>query len=309
MDLQRHGVKLLSCVAVLFGLLFILPIAQAQDPKPENGKSVQDAKSGESKTAGEDTTIMEMIFESGPTGWVFMGVLGLFSLGGATVAIERAVNTRRSKIVPADFVRELNASLQNRDAGPERFQAICSNSVAPVSLVLKSGLLRIGRPLPEIEKSMEDAAAREMATVRSRIKPLNVVGSVAPLVGLLGTVVGMILAFQQTANTTLSGPEKAMMLAKGIYMALLTTAAGLTIAIPCLLLSALFNSKVETYFREIDEHMMDVIPQLDPPPAPMQSQAPPPLTPPPLTPVPVTQQAAADEDYIELEPLPVAGKG
>ncbi|MCH8830097.1 MAG: MotA/TolQ/ExbB proton channel family protein [Planctomycetes bacterium] len=210
------------------------------------------------------------------------------------MAIERAFNTTRGKIVPADFVRDLKQSVQNRDAGPERFQALCSTCKAPVASVLKSGLLRVGRPLLEIEKSMEDAAAREMAAVRSRIRPLNVVGSIAPLVGLLGTVVGMILAFQQTANTTVTGPEKAEMLAKGIYMALLTTAAGLTIAIPCLLLSALFNSKVETYFREIDEHLMEVIPQLDPVQTPIQKP---------------TSTPAAEPQYAALEPLPVTGRG
>lgn len=302
MGLRRHGVEFLSWATVVCGLLLVLPVVEAQNPDADNAKPPPKETAEKPQTASEDTTIMEMILESGPTGWVFMSVLGLFSLGGATVAIERAVNTRRSKIVPADFVRELELSIQDRDAGPERFHALCLSCMAPVALVLKSGLLRIGRPLPEIEKSMEDAAAREMAAVRSRIRPLNVVGNIAPLVGLLGTVVGMILAFQQTANTTVTGPEKAEMLAKGIYMALLTTAAGLTIAIPCLLLSALFNSKTETYFREIDEHLMDVIPQLDPLPTPTQAS--------PTTPAqPAPPPPAAEPDYAALEPLPVAGKG
>lgn len=297
MGIRRHGVNLVSWTAVLFGLLLILPVVQAQQPKADNANPApaQVAPANEAtQKAGEDKTIMEMILDSGPTGWVFMSVLGLFSLGGATVAIERAVNSTRRKIVPADFVRDLEDSVRNPNAGLEQFHAICSKCKAPVALVLNAGLLRVGRPLPEIEKSMEDAAAREMAAVRSRIRPLNVVGSVAPLVGLLGTVVGMIMAFQQTANTTVTGPEKAEMLAKGIYMALLTTAAGLTIAIPCLLLSALFNSKVEKFFREIDEHLMDVIPQLDPPQTPTQTQNQPPPT--------------AAPHYAALEPLPVAGK-
>ena len=126
-----------------------------------------------------------------------------------------------------------------------------------VSNVLKAGVLRAGRPLPEVEKAMEDAAARETAAMRSRNRPLNVVGSVAPLVGLLGTVVGMIFAFRVSSQ---AGLGKAELLAEGIYLALMTTAAGLTIAIPCLLLVAWFNAMVERYMREMDENLLEVMP-------------------------------------------------
>ena len=111
--------------------------------------------------------------------------------------------------------------------------------------------------MPEVEKAMEDAAAREMAAMRSRNRPLSVIGSVAPLVGLLGTVVGMIFAFRVSS---LAGLGKAELLAEGIYLALLTTAGGLTIAIPCLLLVAWFNTLVERFMRDIDETLLEVMP-------------------------------------------------
>ena len=100
---------------------------------------------------------------------------------------------------------------------------------------------------------MEDAAAREMGALRSKVRPLAVAGSVSPLVGLLGTVVGMIIAFKTASR---AGLGKGEMLAQGIYMALVTTAAGLLIAIPSMLCAAYFNGRLEKYFREIDEALM-----------------------------------------------------
>ena len=96
-----------------------------------------------------------------------------------------------------------------------------------------------------------------MAALRGGIRPLNVIGNVAPLVGLLGTVLGMIMAFRTASQ---AGLGKGELMAQGIYMALLTTAAGLTIAIPALLLAALLNAKVEKFFREIDEHLIETMP-------------------------------------------------
>jgi len=117
--------------------------------------------------------------------------------------------------------------------------------------------MRAGRPLPEVEKAMEDAAAREMATMRSRNRPLSVIGSVAPLVGLLGTVVGMIFAFRVSSQ---AGLGKAELLAEGIYLALMTTAAGLSIAIPSLLFHAWFNATAEKFMRDIDRVLLETLP-------------------------------------------------
>jgi biopolymer transport protein ExbB len=136
---------------------------------------------------------------------------------------------------------------------------LCQRNKAPISDILKAGLLRIGRPMPEVEKSMEDAALREMASQRARIRPLSVVADVAPLIGLLGTVVGMLDAFRTASQ---EGLGKAETLAEGIYLALETTVAGLIIAIPAMLFAALFVARLERYMRETDEQLMEVMPVL-----------------------------------------------
>jgi len=118
-------------------------------------------------------------------------------------------------------------------------------------------LLRVGRPHTEIEKAMEDAAAREAAALRARVRPLSVIANVAPLVGLLGTVVGMLGAFRVASQ---AGLGKAELLAEGIYLALETTVAGLIIAIPAMLCAAYFNARTERLLREADERLMDALP-------------------------------------------------
>ena len=204
-----------------------------------------------------DDSILKLVLDTGLTGLVFMAALGLFSLMSVTVAIERLVNTRRDRIVPAAFVSELKQVMSNQQSTPFDLQGLCERYDAPVATILNSGVQRAGRPLPEVEKAMEDAAVREMGALRSRVRPLAVAGSVAPLIGLLGTVVGMIIAFKTASQ---AGLGKGEMLAQGIYMALVTTAAGLTIAIPSLLCAAWFNGKIETFFREIDVSLMSTFP-------------------------------------------------
>ncbi len=208
-----------------------------------------------------EATIIGMIFDSGPLGWVFMAVLGLFSIAGAAIVLERLVNLKSDKVIPPDFVSGLDKLIASQEDQPEEFRQLCQASASPIANILNAGLLRSGRPLPEVEKSMEDAAVREMAEVRSRVRPLSVIGSVAPLVGLLGTVVGMIMAFFQASQAGL-GNDKAELLAQGIYLALITTAAGLSIAIPSMLFAAMFNSRADRYFREIDERLMVAMPCL-----------------------------------------------
>lgn len=233
-------------------------LAVAQDGGAQIGEEVANlaATNPDAAADAEPESLMKLILESGFTGISFMVVLALFSFVGATIAIERAFALRASTIVPESFCGQLKSLLAG-EPSPEVLKPLCAETRGPMPAILEAGLLRVGRPLVEVEKAMEDAAVREMSEIRGRIRPLNVIGSIAPLVGLLGTVLGMIIAFR-TAST--QGLGKGELMAQGIYMALLTTAGGLSIAIPTLLLSAFFNSKVEKQFRAIDRHLMPAIP-------------------------------------------------
>ena len=235
---------------------------EAARPSADERSATEQAASSSSRSTGKKPpeTLLEMIVAGGTMNIAFMVGLGVFSLIGVAVALERGVNLTRAKVMPPDFVRELQELVKRGETNPERFRELSQRSTAPVAQILKSGLLRAGRPTTEVEKSMEDAVAREMSILRSRVRPLSVVASVAPLIGLLGTVVGMIMAFRTASQ---AGLGKAEALAEGIYLALETTVAGLVIAIPCLLFAAYFNGRTETIIRAVSEVLMDTLPSFD----------------------------------------------
>lgn len=209
----------------------------------------------EMRTSAE--SLGRMIISGGSVSIVFYIILLLFSVWAFSISMERLVNLRREKMLPSAFAARLNEMLRSGSDDAASLRELSRSSPAPVARILHAGVLKAGRTLPEVEKAMEDAVAREIAALRTRNRPLSVVGSVAPLLGLLGTVVGMIFAFQVSSQ---EGLGKAERLAEGIYLALMTTAAGLTIAIPCLLLVAWFNTKVERFMCDIDECLMETIP-------------------------------------------------
>ncbi|MBC8350452.1 MAG: MotA/TolQ/ExbB proton channel family protein [Planctomycetes bacterium] len=252
----------LALLIVLIGAAWILPTLDGQDvtrsqenPAAKTPPPVEEAAAPD----GATDSIMNMILDSGATGVGFMGVLALFSIVAATVTLERSMNMRRSVILPPDLVEDLESLTNKKETRAEKFLELCDRFKSPLGTVLRAGVLRHGHPLLEVEKAMEDAAAREMAELRARIQPLRTVGNVAPLVGLLGTVVGMIIAFHTASQ---AGLGKAELLAKGIYMALLTTAGGLAIAIPALLVSAYFSGRIDKFFREMNRHLVAVEPCL-----------------------------------------------
>ena len=263
----------LACCAVPFATLVLFAAISSRSPAQDEGRAANagpelkinpvalEQSNGPPAEETPPSSVLDLILKSGPMGIAFMVALALFSLAAMAVAIERLANLTRRRMLPPEFVGQLREMVSRREGQPGPFKELCQRFTAPIAAIFNAGLLRAGRPLLEMEKSMEDAAARETAALRSRVRPLNVIGGVAPLVGLLGTVVGMILAFQ-TASTQGTGGEKAEMLAEGIYLALLTTAAGLFIAIPAMLLAAYFNSRAEKYLREIDEELMEAMPCL-----------------------------------------------
>jgi len=230
----------------------------ANEAGGQQSEAVDDpASDDEEAAAGDHKTLGMLIVESGWFSVVFYALLFIFSVCAFVVALERLVNLKREKVMPIQFVSALNGLVERRSQSPEDFRRLCDTSDTPIARILKAGVLRVGRPLPEVEKSMEDAVAREMAEMRSRNRPLSIVGNIAPLVGLLGTVVGMIFAFSTASRVGLGRADE---LAKGIYLALMTTAGGLTIAIPALLLAAWFNGRAERFMREIDETLLETMP-------------------------------------------------
>lgn len=207
-------------------------------------------------SAADVTSIWDFVVKGGPV----MIPLGICSLVALAVVIERFVTLRRTKVIPPDFLTGLKARLGSSSAPDSQRLALeyCRTNASPVANVFAAGLRRMREPLDLLEKHIEEEGFREARKLRKNLRVLSVIASVATLLGLLGTTLGMIVAFQTVANSAeaLGKPE---LLAKGIYQKLITTATGLFIAIPCVLFYHYFAARVETLVAAIDRMTVDFV--------------------------------------------------
>lgn len=211
------------------------------------------------KTAArrEPMTVLELLQAGGPVMYPIYGC----SILMVAFAIERAASLRRGRILPPDFVLNLRSLVAARPIDRAKIQDYCRAHTSPIARVFQAAVKRLHRPLPEIEKTIEDAGAKEVMLLRRNGRVLSGVASVSPLLGLLGTVLGMIQAFQEISIG--EGLGKAEMLAAGIYQALVTTAAGLTVAIPALVLYLMFNARIEKLVSDMDALTLEFVETLD----------------------------------------------
>lgn len=172
-------------------------------------------------------------------------------------AIERLVVLRQSRVVPRDFVKTFLDSVKAGRLDSDTALKLCEKNDSPVAAVFAHGVRKWGRPSVEVEQAIIDGGERQVGQLRRHLRVLNGVATVTPLFGLLGTVVGMIQAFNDIASAGAMG--KADQLAAGIAMALLTTAFGLAIAIPALIMYMYLCGRVEMLVMQMDELSQKVV--------------------------------------------------
>jgi len=181
-------------------------------------------------------------------GGIFMWPILLFSLIALAVIIERFIVFHKAKINVNEFLTKVRkALLVNRNV--KEAIKVCEQYRGPVASVIKAGLLRYGRDREDIEKTIENAALYELDRLERRLSILATTANVEPMLGFLGTVSGMIKSFGTLATQGLSNPGA---VAAGISEALITTAAGLIIAIPAQIAFNFFTTKVTRYVRDIE---------------------------------------------------------
>lgn len=202
-----------------------------------------DAKAGAGK---EKETMFSLVKKGGPVMWP----LGIGSIIALALGIERYISLSRNRILPEGFLKDL-AAAWDADPTGKKAEEFCDESKGAAGHVFKAGIKWRHEGYQAVSKAIEDAGAREADKITRSLRPLSIIASVSPLLGLLGTVYGMIEAFQKTAES--GGAAKPADLANGIYEALVSTAAGLTIAIPVLLLFQWLSTRADRAVDYIDE--------------------------------------------------------
>jgi len=191
-------------------------------------------------------SFFEIVFSGGPIGVLIMLVLIGLSVLSVYLVSEQFLRLRKPLILPeglADQVRQAIAAGRLGEA-----DEACQARPSVLAFVLMHGISEAEGGWSAVEKALEDALAEQSARLFRRIEYLSVLANLAPMLGLLGTVVGMVLCFQQVANT--QGNAGAAQLAEGIYQALVTTVAGLIIAIPSLGAFAILRNRVDELIAE-----------------------------------------------------------
>ncbi|TPV97312.1 MAG: MotA/TolQ/ExbB proton channel family protein [Myxococcales bacterium FL481] len=166
-------------------------------------------------------------------GGAFMAPILLLSVVGLTVFFERLTYLRDARILgPRPDVRRLRELIEAGDRG--EIAIACEQLQTPLARVLTRGLAEVGGSKQDIREAMEGVGRAEVYLMKRRVGAISAIATIAPFMGLLGTVVGMISMFQGVVASAQvsSRPPSAGMLADGIWVALLTTAAGLAVAIP-----------------------------------------------------------------------------
>lgn len=207
----------------------------------------------------ESINILELLVSGGA--WM-IPIAGV-SLLALTVVVERFIGLRRDRVIPESLVVELGR-LGARAGGfdPRQAYRLCQDHPSAAATVIRAMLLKVGRPHSEVEHAVAEASDREANRLYANVRWLNFAAAVAPLLGLLGTVWGLIVSFHDTTHL-LPGENKAEFLAKGIYIALVTTLAGLCVAIPAAFFSHMFEGRIQSLFHKIDELLFSLMPQIE----------------------------------------------
>lgn len=189
-------------------------------------------------------TLLGYFNKGGPVMWplLFAAILALAFI------IERWWVLSRAKIRTDEFLNRLRAALLKRKSAKEAI-GVCEEYKGPIANILKAGLVKYGTTEEEIEKAIEIAVTHELARLERGLAVLGSIANIAPLMGFLGTVTGMIKSFGVLAEQGLKNPEK---VAEGISEALITTATGLAIAIPAALFYNWFSTKISRFVLEME---------------------------------------------------------
>jgi len=185
--------------------------------------------------------LTELVRAGGGIGYL----IGVLSLVMVALIIDHLLNIRRSTLMPPGLAEEVHRLIGERDI--DAAKRTCEEHPGFLSRLLTAGLDEVGVGYATIEKSMEDAAVEQSARLFRRIEYLSVIGTIVPMLGLMGTVWGMIQAF---VEFELKANPQVSELAPGIYRALVTTLLGLGVAVPSLSAFAIFRNRIDELSAE-----------------------------------------------------------
>lgn len=258
---RRAGLGLAVAIGLAFGLAGSPGFVLGQDGEPDAPGAVEVAPGQE---AARETTAPSMGLFSviGSSGWLgrilWMG-LALCSVAAVALIIDSFITIKDRKIAPAELVSQVREAMEQGDV----MKAIkfCEERPTPLSSILTAGFSNVQEGFDVIQDVVTVAADLESEKLMQRVSYLNMCANLSPMLGLLGTVQGMIFAFRNIA-TMQAGAAQQAMLAMNIAQALWTTAAGLLVAIPAISFYTYFKNRASKIILSMEGLTMDLIKSL-----------------------------------------------
>ncbi|HEY7711768.1 MAG TPA: MotA/TolQ/ExbB proton channel family protein [Candidatus Entotheonella sp.] len=189
--------------------------------------------------------------------WTAAGGIVLCSIIVVALVLERSLALRRERVIPSRFLEQVRRSVYRGDL--KAVLESCDEYPVAMARVLRAGLTRHQSDPAEMEKALENAGQIEASALNNRVRGLGAVANLAPMLGFLGTVTGMIKAFNAIAAAGTSNPA---LVASGISEALLTTAAGLFVGIPALALFHFFRGRADQLITAMEAVTLELLEEL-----------------------------------------------
>ncbi len=205
-------------------------------------------------------SFFDIIWASGWLGIIIVAVLFFLSIYALYIFIERYNTIRHAAEIDENFMTNIRNSISAGNL--ESAKALCRNTDSPIARMIEKGILRIGKPLRDINVAIENVGNLEVIRLENNLSKLATIAGAAPMIGFFGTVTGMIMAFYEMATQENVTPD---VLAGGIYQALLTTACGLFIGILAFVGYNILVSQVNKVVYKMEANTMEFMDLLQEP--------------------------------------------
>jgi len=242
----REKLRILGlCVVLTLIIGFMVQPSPTVDPGPAVGaQTATAADEGTEAPRAKEVSLWGTIKAGGLIGFIII----LMSMGSVGLIVEHFLSITRDKLIPDALEAELHGMLEDEEY--EEAQEVCAADGSFLAEVVGAGLTQVGSMFGyfDMEKAMQEVSEREVSRLYRKIEYLSFIASTAPMMGLLGTVTGMISAFNEIAAS--EGSADPAQLAGGISMALVTTCMGLVVAIPTMFFVSFFRNRIDAIVAE-----------------------------------------------------------
>jgi biopolymer transport protein ExbB len=247
--MARTG-RLLVALALVAALAATARAQEGAAPPPDPPAAAKSGQVGVGRAS-----LVQLVRQANPLLWPLV----LCSVVALGYTLERLIALRRSRVVPGEFVDRFVERLASGKLDRERAAELCRANESPAARVFERIVHGWGLPAAQIREGAAGAAASEALELRRNVRVLNATATLAPLLGLLGTVVGMIEAFDALGGRAAAGVGKSEALAHGISLALMATAFGLAIAVVSVAAYYFLLNRIDVLIRALDREATRVV--------------------------------------------------